>query len=221
MITTFLLCRRCNVLHPMASAEDPIFADDEAGAELHAFRAAHAAHGLDAVERIPEDALFDRPTADPMATRWFHVAAGCDVLLVRSWRATIDEPRRYELEATAPAVEAPVVDIDELLLRRSLDRHFFPHALRPAMLERFVETVRQLVERLDGGEVEISFDDVTVPNAGIGPLPDALCEALLARCHDGFDVWELERLRSFISAHRHEDGALAVRVRRTVVPRAA
>jgi hypothetical protein len=156
-----------------------------------------------------------------MAARWFHVAAGADLFLVHSWRTSIDEPRRYELECGAMPADEPFVDVDESLLRRALDRHFFPHALRPAKLEAFVGAVRELIERLDAAEVDVSFDDVTLPNASIGPFPAALCETLLARCTGAFDAWELDRLRLFVSEHRQEDGALAVRVRRTVVSRAA
>jgi hypothetical protein len=221
MITTFLLCRQCQVLHPVAPAGDPRFADEEAVLELRDFRAAHEAHVIEDAERVIEDALFDRPSWDPMATRWFHVAAGANLLLVRSWRATIDDPRRYELELTALSPDLPFVDVDERLLRRALDRHFFPQALRPKKLEAFVGIVHDLIDRLDAAEVETSFDDVSLPNASIGPFPEELCDTLLDRCAGVFDVWELERLRLFVSEHRQEDGALAVRVRRVLVSRAA
>jgi hypothetical protein len=221
MITAFLLCRQCQLLQPLAPAGDGRLADEEWSEEVRAFRAAHVAHAVEDAERVPEDALFDRPTWDPMATRWFHVASGTDLLLVRSWRPSLDEPRRYELELAALSPDAPWVDVDEALLRRALDHHFFPQALRPKQMDAFVGIVRELVERLDAAEVETSFDDVTLPNTSIGPFPEALCDTVLDRCGDGFDPWELERLRLFVRAHRQEDGALAVRVRRSAVPRAA
>ncbi len=221
MITTFLLCRHCQVLYPLAAADDVRFADDDAALELREFRAAHEAHVIEDAERVVEDPLFDRPTWDPMATRWFHVAAGADLMLVRSWRASIDDARRYELESGALSPDAPFVDVDDSLLRRALDRHFFPQSLRTKQLDAFVGIVHDLVDRLDAAEVETSFDDVTLPNASIGPFPEALCDTLLDRCSVVFDGWELERLRLFVSEHRQEDGALAVRVRRTLISRAA
>jgi hypothetical protein len=207
---SFLLCRHCGMLHPLPDQPE---ADDDAAQDLAGFRAEHAAHVLEDAQRLPDSALFDGPTWDPMSMRWFRVATGADVLLVRSWRTSIDDPRRYQISAAAPPV-AECIDVDESLLRRALDRHFYPHAVRPAKLERFVYTVRQLVADLHPAEVETTFDDATLPNASIGPFPAELCDALVDRCTPIFDAWELERVRSFIADHRQEDGALAVRVRR-------
>ena len=210
MYESFLLCRHCGVLHPVSIDSS---ADEDAAQDLAAFREEHEAHVLEDAQRLEDPALFDGPTWDPMSTRWFRVAAGADVLIVRSWRTSIDEPRRHELTASAPHA-AGCIEVDEPLLRRAFDRHFYPHAVRPAKLERFVHTVHELIADLDPAEVETSFDDVTLPNASIGPFPDELCDALLNRCTPIFDDWEMERVRSFIADHRLEDGALAVRVRR-------
>jgi hypothetical protein len=194
--------------------------DEEAVQELAAFRAEHEAHVLEDAQRLPDSALFDGPTWDPMSTRWFRVAAGADELLVRSWRTSIDEPRHHELTSETP-LDAGCIEVDEPLLRRAFDRHFYPHAVRPAKLERFVHTVHELIADLDPGEVETTFDDAALPNASIGPFPSDLCAALLNRCAPIFDAWELEHVRSFIADHRLEDGALAVRVRRILQRSAA
>lgn len=217
MYESFLLCRRCGVLHPV-----PVYSreDEEAVQELAAFRAEHEAHVIEDAQRLPDSALFDGPTWDPMSTRWFRVAAGADELLVRSWRTSIEEPRRHELTTAAP-LDAGCIEVDEPLLRRAFDRHFYPHAVRPAKLERFVHTVHELIADLDPGEVETTFDDAALPNASIGPFPPELCATLLNRCTPIFDTWELERVRSFIADHRLEDGALAVRVRRILQRSAA
>lgn len=218
MYESFLLCRHCGVLHPVSVHPG---ADEDAAQDLAEFRHEHEAHVLEDAQRLQDDsALFDGPTWDPMSTRWFRVAAGADVLLVRSWRISIDEPRRHELTSAAPEA-AGCIEVDESLLRRALDRHFYPHAVRPAKLERFVHTVHQLIADLDPGEVETSFDDVELPNASIGPFPNELCDELVDRCTPIFDAWEMERLRSFIADHRLEDGALAVRVRRVLARSAA
>lgn len=210
MYESFLLCRQCGVLHPVSVHPA---ADDEAGHGLAEFRAEHHAHVLEDAERLADSALFDGPTWDPMSTRWFRVVAGADVLLVRSWRTSIDEPRRHEV-TSAPPPAAGCIEVDEALLRRALDRHFYPHAVRPVKLERFVHTVYELIADLDPGEVETTFDDAALPNASIGPFPAELCDALVNRCAPIFDAWELERVRRFVADHRLEDGALAVRVRR-------
>jgi hypothetical protein len=195
-------------------------ADEESDQDFAVFRADHRAHVLEDAQRLPDSALFDGPTWDPMSTRWFRVAAGADELVVRSWRTSIDEPRHHEV-AAAPPAEAGCIEVDEPLLRRAFDRHFFPHAVRPAKLERFVHTVHELIADLDPSEVETTFDDTALPNASIGPFPPELCDTLLNRCAPIFDAWEMERVRSFVADHRLEDGALAVRVRRLLSQSAA
>jgi hypothetical protein len=223
MITSFLLCRSCCLLYPLSTGRggDSDLSDAETAAELRAFRTAHATHPLERAERVPDDVLLDRPSWDPMATRWFHVAAGSDLLLVRSGRTSIEEPRRYHIEQTMPQVDGPVVDLDETLLRRALDRHFFPQVLRRARVDAVIAVVRELLDRLDAGEVEVCFDDHTLPNTGIGPFPAELCDLLLGRCATLFDDVEIERMQAFVRDHSGADGALALRVRRTVVRRAA
>jgi len=156
-----------------------------------------------------------------MATRWFRVRAGADVLAVRSWRTSIDAARCYAIEPAGLPGVAACVEVDEALLRRALDRDFYPHAIRAAQLDGFVAVVREMLSPLDPDSVDTSFDDASLPDAEIGPFPTALRPVLLERCGTLFDSWELERLRGFVGAHANEDGALAVRVRRIVTPRAA
>ncbi len=204
-----LLCRRCGVLYPLPTRTP----DDDALEDLASFRADHDPHGLVSAERVAEPALFDGVTADPMSARWFQVAIGNEVLLVHSWRASIDEPRRFELSAGLPAT-TDSTGVDEPLLRRALDRHFYPQAIRAAKVDRILAIVRSVVGRLDARDVEIAFDDPAYPNAAIGPLPDGLDQDVLGGCAAFLDAWELDRLRAFVAEHRGADGALAVRVRR-------
>jgi hypothetical protein len=210
MDDAFLLCRHCGALHP---ASTPALADDGAGLDLVEFRATHEGHGLEEAQRLPDSTLCKAPPWDPMGARWFSVSTTTDQLAVCCWRSSIDDPRRYEVAPSPPAA-TDRVEIDEPLLRRALDRHFYPHALRPTALERFVDAVRQLVADLDPAAVDTAFDDAALPNTSIGPFPTALCDLLVSRCTAIFDPWELERVHRFIDDHRHADGTLAVRVRR-------
>ena len=209
-----LLCRHCGVLHPLGldgvdggSAEAHEFA-----VELQLFRSAHAPHLLDLVTRLPAPAIADRPVWDPMATIWFHVAAGSEVLWVRSWRLSIEAARQHEVVTGPPAMARARVEVDAWLLRRALDRDFYPHAIRPHKLDRFVGLVQGLISQLDPAALDTSFDDAELPNASIAPFPDSLCAALLRGCADIFDDWELVKVAQFIDAHRHDVGALALRV---------
>lgn len=215
MSHAFLLCRPCGLLHPVLASSDE--ADRE---DLAAFRTRHGRHRLEHVDGIPGSALFDGPAWNPMSDRWLRVTAGSDTLVVRSWRPALCEPRRHELVAAAPRV-TDCVEIDEPLIRHALERHFHPHVLQAATRELIVETTRALVATLDPGDVVTSFDDPSCANASIGPLPHATADALLNRCATRLDPWTLDRLRRFISEHRLEDGALAVRVRRVLSRTAA
>ncbi|MDX2168062.1 MAG: hypothetical protein SF182_13395 [Deltaproteobacteria bacterium] len=217
----FLLCSSCGVLQPLRTPGPWPELDPEAAADLIAFRQAHEAHGLREAQRLDERGLTDLAPWEPMATRWFRVRTGAEVLAVRSWRWSIEEPRLYAVDAAGLPAVASFVDVDEALLRRALDRHFYPQVIRGAQIDGVCAAVRELLAPLDPQQVETSFDDATLPDAAIGPFPAALREALLERCAALFDARDLTRLRGFVADHQREDGALAVRVRRVLTPRAA
>lgn len=222
MSDTLLLCRRCGILQPIAPAGRRSAAvDDDAAEELALFRAAHAGHGIDEAHRLPDTSLADLPVWDPMATRWFQVATATETLFVRSGRSSVDEPRGYVVASAPPPASHEAVDVDAPLLRRALDRHFYPHTVRSAAIERFVDIVLDLCADLDPHAVDTSFDDTRLPNTGIAPFPPELCSTLLERCSGLFNAWELERVRVFVVDHSLEDGALALRVRRSLVTHAA
>jgi hypothetical protein len=214
----FLLCRRCRTLHPLQLDGFHLSAEEEEtfALDLQLFRSQHVRHGLEEATRTASAALHDRPVWDPMVNTWFEIDAGGDVLVVRSRRSSIEEPRCYSLESTSPEREDGGVEIDSALVRRALDRHFFPHAIAPAKLDRFVAALGDLATRLDPAAIETSFDDADYADAGIAPLPEDVCRALLARSADIFDAWELERVRSFVAENSDEVGVLAIRVHRPI-----
>lgn len=223
MITSFLLCRPCRLLHPLGAPAPWSDGDAALGvaADLETFRLQHAAHGLEEAVRVDERSVLDGALGDPMAVRWFHVTVGAERLTVRSWRPSIDLPRRTELVAGAPPEPVTWVDVDEALLRAALDRHFYPQVLRIAQLDAVLAAVRKLTAPLDPYQVETVFDDPALPDTAIGPFPAGLGTALLECSQDLFDATERERLRRFVAEHSGTDGALALRVHRTLAPRAA
>ena len=217
----FLLCRRCAVLHPLdredaGTPQDPsdvpVDGDDDA-LDLRAFELAHAGHLLEEALRASPSSTLDHPAWDPMATLWFFVRSGGDEILVRAGRESIEDPRTYRVEPELPQAEE-LVEIDAPLVRRALDRHFFPHAISARKLDRFVDLLTDLVSGLNAAAVETSFDDPSYPDAGIAPVPEVLCRLLLEHAAAIFDAWELDRLAGFVAEHRREDGALALRVHR-------
>lgn len=215
----YLLCRECGDLQPLAApARYPDGGDAALDvADLEQFRAAHAAHSLERAFRVPEPALHDRPAWDPMATSWYRVLVGESSFYVRSWRTSIDEPRRHQLQRSAPQLNAHV-ELDESLLQQTLSRHFHPQPLPAEKATRFVVTVREILASLDADSVETSFDDPELANAELGPCPEPVCAQLLSQARDIFsDDWEQTKIARFIEENRTEYGALAVRVRREVI----
>ncbi len=218
MTHQYLLCRSCGVLLPMdtdSSVQAASLRDEEAQGDEDSdeFMAAHQQHGLERVARLTTTAVYDRAVWDPMGTMWFEVASGMQTFVVRASRASIDSPRRYDVVPGSIQSGRSAVEIDEPYLRSALDRHFFPHLLRPTRIDHFVSMLRSLLHEVSAEDIETSFDDADDPAVGIAPFPDDLCRQVLARCTEVFDEWEAERVVSFVDINRFEDGALALRVR--------
>jgi hypothetical protein len=213
----FLLCRRCAVLHPLdAEGIDPSpEARESIALERRGFESDHAGHRLEEATRTSPSSSLDRPVWDPMATLWFFVRSGPEELLVRASRVSVEEPRAYRLDFEPPQSDA-LVEIDPPFVRRALDRHFYPQAVAARKLDHFIGVLSELVAGMEAAAVQTSFDDAEYADAGIAPLPDALCRSLIERCAGVFDPWELERLEEFVALHRDEAGALALRVHRSL-----
>jgi hypothetical protein len=209
------------LLHPLGSPGPWPENGPAASIDLETFRRQHAAHGLEEAVPVDERSVLEGALGDPMATRWFHVAVGTERLTVRSWRPSIELARRTELVVGDVPEPLTWVDVDEALLRAALDRHFYPQVIRTTQLDAVLASVRQLTAPLDPYQVETEFDDPALPDTAIGPFPAVLGTALLERCHGLFDSPDLERLRGFIADHSGVNGALALRVHRTLAPRAA
>ena len=230
MIDEYLFCRSCGVLCPQeshfeasSSNHDQASSDDESSSDedVRQFVAAHETHGLDRATRSTTTAVYDRAVWDPMGTVWFEVACNRETFLVRASRTSIDTARCYELVPGSIQCGRSAVEFDEPYLRSALDRHFFPHLLRPTTIDQFVTLLRSLVGEMHCEDIETSFDDANDPTVGIAPLPDPLGDQILARCAEMFDEWEVERVASFVDTNRFEDGALALRVRQQPVVMAA
>lgn len=218
MTQEFIACRTCGLLCPLEAPADEIDADSACEREI--FLREHCAHGVDIAVRSSTPTLYEGPIWDPMVTAWFEARIGGDTCLVRSYRDSIEEPRRYQLCPGRIERGSPRIEIDEDYLLLALDRWFFPQVLAPRRSAQFVETVRALVAGLDPDDIETSFDDADDPEIGVGPFPPLLIPRLVQRTAQLFDPLERDRLVRFIETHRAEDGALALRVRRPLLVRA-
>ncbi|MBI4515429.1 MAG: hypothetical protein HY699_06405 [Deltaproteobacteria bacterium] len=218
----YLLCRDCRVLHQVYAAHELA-----AGAEV--FEAAaiaygrflldHRHHALEQVRRESVVAYDNGPLWDPGHAAYFEVGDGEHSFTVSRTRASIEEARELQLIDGSIEQAAVELSVEGSALRRALDHHFFPYALRLAKLDHFVEAARAVIATLPSDTIEPVFDDANDPALSIARLPDQSCIALLERCLGVFDAWELPRVAAFISANRDEYGALALNVRRPVTLR--
>lgn len=209
-----LLCHDCGVLHPLPTAQQNVAAEDED--DLAVFRSEHREHNLERAFRLPDPILHDRPAWDPMARSWFRVAVGEHSMFVCSSRTSIDEPRHHVL-CTAPPAFSLRAEVDEAVLRRSLDRHFFPNRLSVERLNAFVAAARKAYTAVEASCVETSFDDTASANAEIGPCPHEVQRQLREAAERVFpDDWERGQVLDFIGANTDEYGALAIRILREV-----
>jgi hypothetical protein len=217
MEEVFLLCRFCRVVHRVYAARELAAGgtvSEEAAVSYGQFLIEHRHHTLQRLERSTFVEAWDRPLWDPSRSGCMELTNGHERFTVRSWRPTIDAPVSRELVDETIETSTLRLSVEEDALRRALDHHFFPYALRPKKIDSFVAAVQEVLAALPGYQLEPSFDDADDPAVSIARLPDDGCVALLARCMDIFDAWELPRVASFVSANRDEYGALALRVHR-------
>jgi len=219
MAGAFLLCRDCRVVHRVYAAHElaeggPV--SEAAAIAYGQFLVDHRHHPLDRLEHCGTVDHHEGAFWDPSRTSFIEVSNGREAFTLRSARDSLEEAPRHEIIEGRLEPKPAEVSVDEALLRQAFDRHFYPSAVRPSKVDRFVETVRDILSHLPANELETEFDDADEPAVAIGRLPDEGCVALLERCMNLFDAWELTRVASFIGANRDEYGALALHVRRQV-----
>jgi hypothetical protein len=212
-----LACHDCNVLLPVFAAGGEFPADDEAADAYTAFASDHATHYTTLLRRNGGECIADHPLWDPMARISFEATDGNQVYIVTAARVSIEEPRTYHFMRGALQVQHAEVDIDDGDLRRALDREFFPFALRPTKVERFLSILHQVLRRIDPNRLELSFDLADDPAVSIAVMPEESYHELLARCAEVFDPSELPIVNRFLEDNRDADGLLALRLRRSIV----
>jgi hypothetical protein len=211
----FLACLDCGAVSLVVRSAG---LDAEAADEYDAFTADHAAHRTRFLYRQGTEACADRPLWDPMATITFEATDGEVAYVVTATRQSIDDPRAYAFARGRLVVSEQEVLFDTNYLRRALDSHFYPQALRPTKLDRFLSVVRDVVSHIDSEELEIAYDAADDPDVSIARLPDDRFSELVSRCAEIFDPSEFRRVVSFLTDNRAEDGLLALRVRRHLTP---
>jgi len=214
--TSFLACRDCWVLHPIPGLliDYTDEAREDAFAAFHEFRVHHATHNTTHLQRQRCETFADRPLWDPLVTIGFQVTDGERDYIVQAARESIDEPRVYRFLPGTIGFTSSEVIVDDHDVRRALDRAFFPHALRPTTLDRFISILHDVVSHIPPDELEIAFDAAEDPSVSIARMPNGSYDELLARSAEIFDSWEWPRVTRFLSENRGEDGLLALRVRR-------
>jgi hypothetical protein len=211
----FLACRTCRRLERILPCPAELEGEDES------FTTVHAGHRLEPLIRNGDAFLSDRPAWDPLATTYFEVTNGQEILVVRSARSSIEAPLERVLLPGRLRLDSVSVDFEIDLIRRAIDAHFFPQALRPAKLDRFVAALGELRHTVDPERLDIVFDSAEEPQVQFARLPESLYRQLRQRADEIFDSWERERLNSFFETARGDDGLLCLRLTRSFVVEAA
>jgi hypothetical protein len=217
MREAFLLCRDCRVLHPVFVPHQNGsrgVVDEETAIAYGQFVAEHRLHTLERVERCSLREYHDGRVFDPMRTSLIEVSNGKGPLTICRSRDDVELPRVWEVADQHIEERPSSLSIEEPVIRRALDRHFYPYVLRPSKIDDFVRAVYEVLATIVAEDVETAFNDGEDPAVSIARLPDDSCLALLTRCGYIFDAWELVQIASFVGANRDEYGALALRVRR-------
>ena len=211
-------CRDCQVLYRVVNDPPPAWDEPtEDAIDTHNdFVACHAAHRLARFRRRSSDSHADGPLWDPMSTIHFEITDGEHTYVATCTRNAVDEPRLYRFAPGALEVCTTEVSIDEADLRRGLDRHFYPHAVRPTKVDRLMAVVHELVRSVDPEDLEIAFAASDDPAVSIARMPDYLYQELVARSTEVFDGWEMSTVGDFLSDNRDDDGLLTLRLRRTL-----
>jgi hypothetical protein len=222
MPDTFLLCRECGTVHRLYSVQELAeggMVSEAAAIAYGGFLVDHRHHPLERLERTATPVYHAGPLWSPHQVSITEVTNGRDTLTVRSARESVDDGRTGTIVPERLLEGRVQIGIDEPHVRRALDHHFHPYALRPSKIDRFVDAVHDVLAQLPAEHVVTEFDDADDPAVSIGRLPDEGVVALLDRGIEIFDAWELARIASFVSAERDEYGALALQVRRQMLLR--
>lgn len=212
----FLGCHSCAVMVPTPPPELRDAPEEVADMllALSEFLVDHLFHPIAQFVRGDKDAIASRPFWDPLAEITFEINDGHEVYTATASRSAIDEPRRYRFAAgPLPALGAEV-EIDVHDLRRSLDLEFYPHALRPTKVDNLIKVLNERIGGLDGAQLDIAFDAPDDPTVSIAAIPPDTLEAVIAASAAIFEPWELDKVIRFLRDNSHEDGLLALRIRR-------
>jgi hypothetical protein len=212
----FLACQDCGVLQPVVLLEPAQQDRATDSSENDGFIAGHATHYTTLLVRQTPETASDRPLWDPLATLTFQATDGEQPYIVTARRESIEEPRVYHFMPGILEARNSEVVVDDRDLRRALDLQFFPHALRPTKVERFISVVHEVVRHIPPDNLEIAFDVADDPAVSVARMPSESYQELLMRCTEIFDPSEWPRVSRFLRDNRGEDGLLALRVRRHV-----
>ena len=182
--SNWLACHDCGCAQPVipehTASLDEILA--EAIEAYGQFVSGHSMHRTALLQRVGSDVHSDRPLWDPMAALSFEVTDGTHTYVVTSERRSIDEPRVYRFTPGRLLVARSEVAIDDRDLRRGLDLEFYPHALRPTKLDRFVSVLHEAISHITADSLEITFDVADDPAVSVARMPDAIYSEISERC---------------------------------------
>lgn len=216
----FIWCRNCDVVHHVSRFDrEPIYrfvdgeVEERPANDWRAFMDRHAGHRLEPLVVTGEDYLPAGKAFDPMSIGFFEVSNGCETLLLRRSRSTIEEPVQYEIVEGRLVQTGVSLEIQEEAIRKEMKLHFCWAPAKPLPDERialFIGLFRDVVCAIDPETVSPGGYSGMDDNVAYCRLDAEVIETLLDRCGNHFLPSELVSLRRFADSHRDSDDVMAL-----------
>lgn len=208
----FIWCRHCDEVHRVSPFDRaPTYALIAGDArEMPAddwrdFMDRHAGHKLEPLRGMGERHLAGQAALDPMSVGYIEVTNGQETFLLRSSRASIEEPLRYRLIRGRMVNAGTTIEVQENAIRKEMKYHFSWEPAEPLndqKIDLFIELFKQVVRGLNPCEIRISEDSDFEPAASFGFVDSKVLAQLMTKCAASFLPLEVEGLRRFVDSHR-------------------
>ncbi|GIW39897.1 MAG: hypothetical protein KatS3mg076_0474 [Candidatus Binatia bacterium] len=183
-----LVCLDC------LSAEVAGGAPDEA---VEDFRALHAGHVLEpGIPRGP--VLTSGPLWDPASPTFQEIEAAGRTWVLRSERASIEEPRRFSLTAARIERDPPLVEVEAAHLLAVLDRAFYPQTFPERKARKVLRVLEETLARTPPDELLPSHDCPEDAETSYASLPEHLWRRVRSGLLGELDPSEIERVREIL-----------------------
>ncbi len=219
----FIWCRHCDEVHrvsPFDRAPTYALIAGEArempADDWRDFMERHGGHKLEPLRGVGERHLAAQASFDPMRVGYVEVTNGHETFLLRSSRASIEEPLRYQLIRGRIVDAGTTIEVQESAIRKEMKYHFSWEPAEPLddqKIDLFIELFKEVVRGLNSCEIRISETSWSDPAVSYGFVGSEALTQLMAKCASSFLPREIEGLRRFIDSHREGSDVMTLVLR--------